>query len=111
MATREDIREGIDSLIERNTVFTKGEYSPLAGPISSDKREMWCDPAYLAGEILSYLHSQGVVIKVKRELPAVILSKDMTDADRRYKKAVWEYAQETMVEAGYVATKPLIKEK
>lgn len=65
MATREKIWEGIVSLIEENTTFTKGKYSPLAGPLTSDVRKMDCKPSELASELLAYLHSQGGMLKVK----------------------------------------------
>ena len=49
--------------------------------------------------ILSYLHSQGVVIKVDRELP------DRTLMGVSYRK------MRRILNAGYVAVKPLIGEK
>lgn len=41
------------------------------------------------------------VVEKDGELPKVIISKDMSGKDGWYKKTVWEYAQETMLEAGF----------
>jgi len=58
-----------------------------------------------ARELVAYLHSQRLVIQVDRELPN--------------KEAVWDYrgrpevyddVKQSMLEAGYVAVEPLIKE-
>ena len=58
MSTREEIREGIARrhFNQFNTVFMDGSI-----PKESYR---------FADIILSYLHSQGVVLKVERELPA-----------------------------------------
>lgn len=57
-------------------------------------------------ELLKALHSQGVVIKVDRELPPLI-SRDMYD-----KKEIEIAIKQArlMLRAGYVAVEPLIKE-
>jgi len=85
-----------------------------------------------ADKILSYLHSQGVVIRVDRELPdsaydslifpttieeagKFLTDKGLTD---REKSAIsgtiarlgWENCAKAMDDAGYVAVEPLIKE-
>lgn len=60
--------------------------------------------------ILKCLDDRGVVIKVDRELPKVILGKLMSVSDKKYKSLVWEYAQGAMTKAGYEATEPLIGE-
>ena len=62
-----------------------------------------------ASQILAYLHSQGVVIKVERELPPRYF------ANRKKMPWVSDYdveknTQEEMLKAGYVAVEPLIEE-
>jgi hypothetical protein len=56
-----------------------------------------------ASQILDYLHSQGVVVKVDGELYP---NRYMT-RDTRY---AYEDAQRDMLEVGYVAVEPLIEE-
>ena len=56
-------------------------------------------------DLLSFLHSHGVVIKVERELPGkegVIFSYGTGD------DGIWDESQEAMINAGYVAVEPLI---
>ena len=88
MATREEIREGILRLIH----------------LKNGNQTIIEDDVELCNEIFQYLHSQGVVIKVERELP-----KD-EDYDY-YEDEAFDDGQRSMVEAGYVAVEPLIKEK
>lgn len=59
--------------------------------------------------LLHRLADKGVAIKVGKPLPKPILGKNMSARDKEYKEAVWEYSQEAMIEAGYTATEPLIK--
>lgn len=61
--------------------------------------------------ILSYLHSQGVVIKVERELPEVPLWAIRDGIEIKSADIVYKLALQDMLRAGYVATEPLIKEK
>ena len=51
-------------------------------------------------DILSYLHSQGVVIKVDRELPKEI---------SKYFPKMGKHFQREMLRAGYVETVPLLE--
>ena len=62
------------------------------------KCTIWDSDYKLADQVLSYLHSQGVVIKVDRELPSHL------DTDPMY-KAGWVDA----IGNGYVAVEPIIK--
>ena len=80
--TRQEIREGIASIVMGD--------NPL-GLVVSDR-------------VLNYLHSQGVVIKVDRELP--------NDAIYRPPKQEEAYCEgrDTVIQAGYTAWEPLIKE-
>ena len=57
--------------------------------------------------IIKYLHSQDVVLKVGRKLPEVETYCQLARAECIPKLAV----QSKMIEAGYVAVEPLIKEQ
>ncbi len=57
-----------------------------------------------------HLHSQGVVIKVDRELPDKPLADDWAEAIKAPRNAFYELAQKDMLKAGYVAVEPLVKE-
>lgn len=57
-------------------------------------------------DVIPYLHSQGVVIKVDKKLPTwalAIIGDELPNA-------TYKVAQKDMLIAGYVATEPLIKE-
>ena len=68
-------------------------------------------------EILSYLHSQGVVIKVEKGLPwnedipkeYNELACGAEDATDNIAKAAYELSQQDMLKDGYTATGPLIE--
>ena len=69
------------------------------------------NPDDKTAEVLRYLHSQGVVIKVDRELPKPILYGHFTMVDDERMatpREISEFTQQEMLEAGYVATEPLI---
>jgi len=89
LTKQEEIRKGIETIIS-----DQGYYFP------------W---GKTAQEILAYLHSQGVVIKVEKELPSdknlYGVAKDNMAAGCYY------HGQIDMKEAGYVAVEPIIKEK
>ena len=110
MNKQEEIREGIKNLIDKNTHFYKGNYSPLAGTLTSSRREMWCKPSYLADEIFSYLHSQGVVIKVEKELPHKMPAVPNNEWSAGYSCGE-ESMQDIMVEWHNDSLLPLIEEK
>lgn len=64
--------------------------------------------------LFDYLHAQGVVIKVDRELPEcpVSLEDGLSSEVRNYREySIKQYclAQLILLKAGYVATKPLIE--
>ncbi len=90
MTKQEEIREGIESLF-------KGSMSAIIHDfqfheLTSDWRKEFTN------RVLKYLHSQGVVIKVDKELPFLWDGYTMDG-----------YIRE-LIEAGYVAVEPLIKE-
>ncbi len=92
---REKIREGIDKVIQH--------WSPLSS-VSANWAPLY-GGASVGQDVQLYLHSQGVVIKVDRELPtvaytitaAVTLDESMV-IEKAYRKAY----------AGYAAVEPLI---
>jgi len=65
-------------------------------------------------ELFTYLHSQGVVIKVDRELPkypyplVTQVTGGMEVVDTWQK--IYDETQQGMLEVGYVAVEPIIKE-
>lgn len=68
-------------------------------------RTIGADLAYAkATEILEYLHSQGVVIKVERELPKPEIYINC------WAQSGYALCQYHIEEAGYEAVEPLIKE-
>jgi len=80
MATREEIREGIYQIIKGNCQSSSG----------------WVgNKAYTMDLIMNYLHSQGVVIKVDRELPTDCIS--YLENEKGIIKSVW--ADEEKVKA------------
>ncbi|KKN78497.1 hypothetical protein LCGC14_0350290 [marine sediment metagenome] len=97
MPTREEIREGI-----ARTYFSHR----FAGDVSFDEVS---DECYAFADVdMANLHSQGVVIKVKGELPQVEITytgwltpSQITEIGAAYRKAY----------AGFGAFEPLIKEK
>ena len=112
MPTREDIREGIADIFD--TPFTDGENNTI--------KTVHDFSLLLSGKVTSYLLSQGVVLKVERELPAnpwVVTEETKVQAKRGELGSVlcvgnhnraWE-AQQDMLKAGYVATVPLIEKE
>ena len=91
MTKQEEIREGIESVIQGFE-----DNSPDAG-YGYEKEDM-------ALAIVSELHSQGVVIKVGRELPESIM--DAVNGNDKFGKR--EFARLLMNWAGYEAVEPLI---
>ena len=64
-------------------------------------------------DLLNYLDSQGVVLKVERELPDEDTSdiKQLLGVEDEYNCLFYYFkAQETMLKAGYTAVEPLVKE-
>ena len=96
MATREEIREGLYiHLCKRD----KGMDFTL-----TDGQQRW-----LVAHSLKYLHSQGVVIKVDRELPEKVLDEINEVAERYALRPNYanELIKKILAKAGYVATIPL----
>ncbi len=96
MATREEIREGIHDIIGDCLIkIGCGEGGcPKAERLETEAQETCIQ------SLLDYLHSQGVVIKVERELPDWLMEGQIAfsteDIAKRFEQA------------GYVATVPLI---
>lgn len=89
MDKQEEIREGME-----NSIRDIGYYLG------------WQEDATEA--VLKYLHSQGVVIKVDKELPnAPVPCPEPIPNDTYYYRG---YEQAKVDMAGYVATEPLIEE-
>lgn len=111
MTKREEIREGM-AYIVTTTLDCK-----LCQTECIDNQKLPCPEAYrIADEIMKKQDSQGLVIKVDRELPKILaecicethpeLAELGEVGDGQY-HAVEDY-QERLIEAGYVATEPLI---
>ena len=62
----------------------------------------------IADEYSKYLHSQGVVIKVERELPKYVVGINATSEGA---KMMAIEVQEDMLKAGYIAVEPLINKQ
>ena len=119
--TREEIREGIAEWLWENRagettvqdcVYTWAE---LPGYRKDDFRAS-------ADKLLTYEHSQGVVIKVDRELPENPNRARNISIDEHPEKTWdvahsvgwrdgWESGRDDTIDAGYVAVEPLIEEK
>ena len=91
MTKQEEIREGIADCL------------PGAGNTTTN---LWDT----VDEIISCIHSQGVVIKVERELPDIAgFTIGISNPLEAYRAGQKDY-QYSVSNAGYVAVKPLIKE-
>ena len=60
-------------------------------------------------QILSYLHSQGVVIKVEGELPEEPTWCSLDGKAIRGARSVYKIAQQDILNAGYAPVEPLIE--
>ena len=98
---REKIREGIEKLTEDRF------RSPAEGAGLNWDRSF---NRLLAEDILSYLHSQGIVIKVDRELPIVPQAAIAPMYDKVFLEGI-NAGQYNMLKAGYVAVEPLVTEE
>ena len=85
-----EIREGVREYIHQAQGFIEG----------------CCPVDDITDKILSYLHSQGVVIKVDRELPQITPAEYPVVPEA----IVAQRTQQDMLEAGYVAVEPIIEE-
>jgi len=95
MATREKIREGIGSCVRA----IRNDRSPQVEALFKAATD----------NILAYLHSQGVVIRADRELPAISWSSSDPRYDQAYSRGIAKGISMAK-EAGYVATIPLVEE-
>ncbi len=105
MPTREEIREGI-ARITHHWHCPSEKWEERDNYLSS-LGWLGPEPEYyykLADELLPYLHSQGVVIKVDREL-----LKKKTIENHLSSWANWYEGQQDMLKAGYVAVAPLVE--
>ncbi len=118
---KRDIIEGLARKIHINERIwvkiykTEDSHSCKWEELSEYHREL-----YLAGAdiLISYLHRQGVVIKVDRELPknpikiTDLLGLTTEEATIRQLESdcFHEVIQDTMLKAGYVAVKPLVED-
>ena len=91
MTKQEEIREGIDDLLK--DVFR------------CFKRGEWIDTATVTRKIQEFESSKGVVIKVDRYFP-----KKEAGQDNIQYCAGWYDCFHKAMEAGYVATEPLVKD-
>jgi len=109
MSKQEEIREGI---AKRHCEGCLPEEQ------CSEKRVGKKCPEYYetADEELGWLHSQGVVIKVERELPLNPFANQLINKDEQTAYYYWNQSlsasylegQEDMLKTGYVATKSLL---
>ena len=65
----------------------------------------------LAQHILNKLHSQGVVLKAERELPLIPYKQETSSGKKSMPYMIASSTQRNMLDAGYSATNPLIKEE
>ncbi len=96
MNKQEEIREGIKAILASDLsvhIQAKG-LSLDQSDFTSALDNAWEERV---NEILSYLHSQGVVIKVDGELPELLISDEGV------------YAVKHDSKAGYTKTEPLVK--
>lgn len=100
MATREEIEEGM-GLIHMGRCPYPDDAMPCEGEGTNNEKCLDC--------IMRWLDSQGVVIEVKGELPHKIPLIPNNEWSAGYCCGE-EFMQDVMVESGYVAVEPLIKE-
>ncbi len=105
--TREEIREGISRRlfqIENNFEVTDEWWAEMC-------ENEWSNAIVCsenADKILNYLHSQGVVIKVDKELPKPLTASYIDwDNGNIVTEVVWDTAR-ALNRAGYLAVEPLI---
>ncbi len=100
MTKQEKIREGYAKFLFERTEHDSQHCAKSYDDLKDKGFWLW-----LADEHLKYLHSQGAVIKVDRELPNLSMGKHDCDYVAGYKEARYE-----MLEAGYVAVESLTEE-
>ena len=88
MTKQDEIREKIEEIFRNDTQYPSWDKATDA--------------------VLNYLHSQGVVIKVEKELPTIDwMDGRAIDRDSPGFRG-YQVAQQQMLNAGYVAVEPLI---
>ncbi len=110
MTKQEEIREGIRTLLKGYHIVANA----VDDGIEPDMARLDTYP----DRIMYYLHSQGVVIKVKRKLPEPPQEPPTKLGDDTgwakfvagSPKEIWKMALEASEEADIVAVEPLIKE-
>ena len=103
MATREEIREGIAKILH---VIHEVDLSKRGLPTLDITEDLKIDSFHpSANAIMQYLHSQGVVFKVERELPFVTSSFTVSEHGVYAK-----ISEASLNEQGYVAVEPLIED-
>ena len=112
MDKRSEIREGIARKLLVFYWGTRTDKMPLWEDVNEFEQE---DLLEDSKQILSYLHSQGAVLKVERELPENPWVEDKmadyyTKLWRRHHYDGYNQAQQEVLKAGYKATEPLIEE-
>ncbi len=95
MATREEIRRSTD----RRSKIREGMFNIVREADDSALPEVEWEYA-LVDNLREYLHSQGLALKVDRELPRLLVDADKAQTVRDTK--------EMMIKAGYEATESLI---
>lgn len=103
MAKQEEIKKGLERICAKVRLIEAGHDSQgIYGAMGYKYLEPKVD------EILSYLHSQGVVIKVDRELPHLMPQVPNNEYSEGY-CAGESNILNILIEVGYVAVEPLIK--
>ena len=109
MTRQEEVREGVARRLAIRDDKGFLDHQTLTYKITVEEYE-WVD------RLLSYLHFQGVVIRVEKEPPLIFL-KDAEEHDTKWAESnftdsLQEFGKETqrnMFKAGYTAIEPLIK--
>ncbi len=94
MSKQEEIERGLLSKIKS---IRNWRHRPDIDPLSAEDD---------VGDILKYLHSEGVVLKVERKLPFVSSNFELSQHGVYAK-----IGNEALSEQGYAATEPLIEKK
>ena len=101
MTKQEEIREVIDAYTDDTCLYPTDK-------CDFRSRDCCCDYERAYKCLMKRLNKLGVVLKVDRELPKVVLGCCVSADDKLYISAIWEYAQGAMLVASYVAVEPLV---
>ena len=109
MTKQEEIREGVAKqfFIDQRTSYEYIYRYPSWEELGESAKQPFLDKA---DYILSYLHSQGVVIKVWRGFPRCPNqpAEDGITEHNFVKREAWIGCREQLLKAGFVAVEPLI---